>query len=112
MTARFAVEWAEPALTDAEEIVDYLLSEDGERAAVDLVTRIEAATARLGHLPRRGRVVPELSAEGIHTYRELVIPPHRLVYRVAQRRVIVVAFVDGRRDLGELLVARALRAPP
>jgi hypothetical protein len=31
--------------------------------------------------PERGRIVPELQAQGISQYGELIIPPWRLVYR-------------------------------
>ena len=109
MAARYTVEWAEPALLDAEAIVDYLVAEGSERAAAGLIDKIEAATRKLSKLPDRGRVVPELRREGIQSYREVILKPYRLVYRVSGDLVVVVAFVDGRRDLGELLIARAMR---
>lgn len=66
-------------------------------------------------LPDRGRMVPELASLDIKAYRELIISPHRLMYRVEPRRVLVVAVFDGRRDLGDVLLARLVRpliAPP
>jgi toxin ParE1/3/4 len=109
MPRRFTVEWAEPALLDAEANVDYLVAEGSSRAAVPLVDKIAAKTARLEKLAGRGRIVPELRREGIHNYRELIMKPYRMVYRINGKLVVIVAFVDGRRDLGELLVARAMR---
>lgn len=109
MSAKYSVEWSEPALLDAEEIVDFLVVRDSDRAAERLVARIEAATKRLTRLPGRGRIVPELRREGIQAYRELILKPYRLVYRMSGRAVVIVAFLDARRDLGELLVSRAMR---
>ena len=71
--------------------------------------KIEAKTRDLERVPERGRVVPELRREGIQHYRELILKPYRMVYRVSGNVVVIVAFVDGRRDLGEFLVARAMR---
>jgi plasmid stabilization system protein ParE len=109
MARTYTVEWAEPALLDAEDIVDYLVTEGGPRAAEALVEKIQAKTAHLEKLADRGRTVPELRREGIHNYRELILKPYRMVYRISGKAVVIVAFVDGRRDLGELLVARAMR---
>jgi toxin ParE1/3/4 len=109
MPARYTVEWAEPVLLDVEAIIDYLVAEGSERAAERLVEKIAAATGKLSKLPDRGRVVPELRREGIQSYREVILKPYRLVYRVSGGLVVVVAFLDGRRDLGELLIARAMR---
>jgi len=37
------------------------------------------------------------------------VAPYRLVYRVASRDVFVLALVDGRRDLEDILFERLLR---
>lgn len=81
MTARrFAVEWSEVARRDLERIVDYL-AEDNPAAALRVLARIEKRAAALDILPERGRVVPELARLGVRLYRELQVPPHRLIYR-------------------------------
>ncbi len=109
MATKYSVHWAEPALLDAQDIVDYLVVQGSELAAEKLVTKLEGITDRLEHFPERGRIVPELRREGISSYYELVLNPYRLIYRIYAREVAIVAFLDGRRDLGELLVARAMR---
>src|SRR5204862_18588 len=80
-------------------------------AAHDLARRLDPAIASLATLSERGRVVPELRRHGIVAYRELVVGTFRVVYRVTPRVVRVVAIIDGRRDLDELLFERVRREP-
>lgn len=107
MTAkkRFAVGWAEVAVRDLERIVDYL---EGELAGAGLAAfeRIRTVAEGLTTWPLRGRVVPELALLAIATYREKVVAPYRVVYRVAGQKVLVVAVIDSRRDLESALFAR------
>jgi hypothetical protein len=51
----------------------------------------------LATLSERGRVVPETNDPAI---REVFVFRYRLMYRVEEMRVIVVAFVHGARDFG------------
>lgn len=75
-------------------------------AAQRLFDRIAEQSVTLETLPLRGRVVTELARYEISTYRELLIPPYRLMYRVDGNRVLVVAVFDGRRDLESILLTR------
>jgi plasmid stabilization system protein ParE len=54
-----------------------------------------AAAASLATLAERGRVVPESNNAAI---REVFVFRYRLMYRVEDRRVIVVAFLHGAQD--------------
>lgn len=109
MTERFRVVWTAAALDDLLALVDYVADRDGIHAAEALQDRIGDAALGLETMPRRCRVVPELSAEGIDAYRELLVKPYRVMFGFRGSEVAVLAAVDGRRDLGELLVERALR---
>jgi toxin ParE1/3/4 len=53
--------------------------------------------------------VPELREIGVTEYREVVRKPYRIVYFTVGRQVYVVAILDGRRDLEDLLARRLLR---
>lgn len=81
----------------------------GLPAALAADDRIDAAIESLDELSHRGRVVPELRARGISTYREIIVLPYRIIYRVEEREVWVVAVLDHRRDLDTLLQQRARR---
>jgi plasmid stabilization system protein ParE len=109
VTDRFTVRWAQVAVEDLLSIIGYVVDRDGVDAAERLHGRITEAAQKLGTMPRRCRVVPELGAEGITGYRELLVGPYRLMFAIRDGDVVVLTAVDGRRDLGELLIERALR---
>jgi addiction module RelE/StbE family toxin len=105
---RFTVEWTEVALTDLTELIEFI-EQENPGAASTVLERLEQAAQRLETMPRRGRVVPELARFDIRLYRELIVRPWRILYRMGADRVFVVAVLDGRRDLESLLLARLLR---
>lgn len=82
---------------------------DDPVAAVRVVDQMEKRVASLKTLPERGRVVPELAAFGIRTYRELLVTPWRIIYRISGRTVYVLAVLDGRRNVEDVLLDRLLR---
>ena len=84
---------------------------DSEANAIRLLERIEGRASSLESSPMRGRVVPELAHFGMRTWRELVVRPYRLVYRVEGDTVTVLAVFDARRDLEDVLLERLLRTP-
>jgi len=105
---RFKVRWAEAAVEDMEEILGYI-SADSPVAAEGMLARLRDRAGALTSSPRRGRVVPELSRFGIRGWRELVVGSYRIVYRIAGKDVWVLAVLDSRRDLQDLLLERLLR---
>jgi plasmid stabilization system protein ParE len=102
------VVWSEPAESDLDDIVAFVAL-DRPNAAVDPALRFRALAASLGSLARRGRIPPELRSLGLTAVREVVSPPWRLFYETIRGAITVVALVDGRRDLEDLLVRRVLR---
>ncbi len=107
---RFRVQWAEVAVRDLEELVSFIAVDsalDSER----VLRRLEKRAAALESSPARGRVVPELARFGMRTWRELVVRPYRLVYRIEGDTVTMLAVFDGRRDLEDILLDRLLRMP-
>jgi toxin ParE1/3/4 len=106
---RFTVAWTQSAVDDLLSIIDYVADRDGPEAAERLYGQITHGVASLQAMPSRCRVVPELEAEGIESYRELLVGPYRLMFAIRGGAVVLLAALDGRRDLGELLIERALR---
>lgn len=107
--ASYAVEWAVTARNDLDEIIGYILARDPINA-LKVLDKIEAKATTLDHMPQRGRLVPELKFHGVTTYRELLIGPWRLMYRIDEKTVWVVSLLDGRRQLEDLLLERFLRS--
>lgn len=104
----FDITWARTAVRDLDEILDYLAAERGADQALQLYEALRHAIASLTTMPRRCRQVPELLDLGLFEYREIVTRPYRLVFRIIDREVVILAILDSRRDLEELLIQRAI----
>jgi plasmid stabilization system protein ParE len=89
----FKVTWSPEAIEDLESIAEYI-GRDSEFYARAVATRIVELTRSIGSLPLIGRVVPELGDEQI---RERFIYSYRVVYRVEEERVLIVAVIHGKR---------------
>jgi plasmid stabilization system protein ParE len=108
MARLYTVEFAGVAQRDLQSIVELIAANDPV-AAVQVLDQIEGRVASLKNLPERGRVVPELAAFGIQTHRELVVTPWRVIYRISGRTVYVLAVLDGRRNIEDVLLDRLVR---
>lgn len=106
--AGFRVTWAETARADLQAIIDYI-ADARPQTALSVLGKLEHAAASLASMPERGRIVPELATVGVYGYRELIVSPWRIIYRVSKSTVYVLAVVDSRRDLADLLMERFIR---
>jgi addiction module RelE/StbE family toxin len=104
----FRVQWADTAVRDLEELVSYVAA-DAPASAERLLDRLEQRARTLASSPSRGRVVPELAHFGLRNWRELLVKPYRIIYRIEERTVSVLAVLDGRRELEDLLLERLIR---
>lgn len=75
-----------------------------------MLDRLQRRTETLSEKAERGRVVPELRAVDVYQYRVLIERPWRLVYRIEPDAVLIMAVLDGRRDLQSVLLERLVRA--
>ena len=91
--------WADPAIQDLDAIADYIALDKPE-AARRLVQRVLTAVGRLERFPRMGSLPTEL--HGL-SYRQLIVPPCRIFYRVERKAVYIVHVLRG-----EQLVRREL----
>jgi toxin ParE1/3/4 len=100
MARRVALIWAAPALDDLDEIASWIARQN-ERAASALVRRVLDALERLRDHPASGRWVPEI---GQKLYREVIVPPCRIIYRREGNDVLIVHVIRSERllDIGKL----------
>ena len=105
MNKKYEVIWANAAENDLKHIIAYI-AEDSPAQALKILKRIKQSAAKLYSFPQRGRVVPELRDQGILQYRELIIPPWRIQYRIAEKRVYVLSLLDSRRNIEDVLLKR------
>ena len=87
--------WTQTALADLEAIEAYI-SRHSARYARGMIERIFARVAQLEHHPLLGAVVPEYGDESI---RELLAKPYRIIYRVLEDRVDVLAVIHAARTM-------------
>jgi len=53
-------------------------------------------------------MVPELQNQGITLYRELIIGPWRVMYRVSEDSVYVLSVLDSRQNVEDILLQRLI----
>ncbi len=104
----FQVIWAKSAVQDIEEIIDYI-AQDSPLTARKLFTQIKERVETLASSPYRGRYVPELQKQGILIYRELIIPPWRVMYRVTESNVYILTIIDSRRNVEDILLEKLIK---
>lgn len=94
--------WTEPALSDLNEIADYIAL-DKFSAAQRLIQQIFSSVERLEQFPESGRIPPELEHS---RYREIIIGPCRIFYRSdnEQNKVYILYVMRGERQLRKYLI--------
>ena len=105
----FQVLWTEAATLDLAEIVAYIAIESPMQAR-RVLSKIRQDASNLQMFPKRGRVVPELQDVGLTQWRELIVRPWRVLYRIDEGRVLVEVVLDSRRDAEALLLERPQRS--
>lgn len=106
---RYRVQWTASAKQDLFEIIQYIAEDDAD-TALRLLDKIEQKANNLYQYPERGRAVSEFHTIGISIYREIIIRPWRLLYRIADKKVYVMALLDSRRELDKVLLERLINA--
>lgn len=101
------VRWTVMAANDLERICDHI-AVDNLTAAGDILQKIRKAARDLERHPFKFRAVPELAELGLPQYRDMVLTPYRVIYKVIDDAVFVIAIFDGRRDIESLLLERML----
>ena len=105
MNPKYEIIWTNVAENDLKDIIEYI-SIDSHRNTLTILKNIKQSASNLYTLPERGRIVPELQAQGILQYRELIIPPWRLLYRIDERKIYVLSVIDSRRNVEDILLSR------
>ena len=87
------VVWTDPAWDDLEAAAEYI-TRDSEYYAAAFVQEVKNAAESLSEMAERGQVVPEFRDVSI---RELLVRPYRLVYRLHEHQVTILAVIHGAR---------------
>jgi len=107
MNQTYEIIWAVVAENDLKEIIEYIAT-DSPANALKILKRIKQKASSLYTLPERGRIVPELQDQGILLYRELIIPPWKIIYRISEMKVCVLSVLDARQNVEDTLLKRLI----
>ena len=92
--------WTDPALEDLNEIAEYIAF-DKPSAAKWLVREVLSKVKRLENFPKSGRKPPELNKT---RYREVIIPPCRVFYRIEEDKVFILYVMRSERKLRKFIL--------
>jgi toxin ParE1/3/4 len=105
---QFEVELTQGAEDDLEAIYDYIAENRSVDDAEALLEAFLDKVRTLERFPVRGAVPKELDALGIREFRQILLSPYRLIYRIIAPKVFIMVVADGRRDMQALLERRLL----
>lgn len=109
MNKKYEVTWPNTAEKDLIDIVEYIAA-DSPSNAVTAFKNIKQKASSLYTFPERGRIVPELRDQGIAQYRELIISPWRVIYRISKKIVYVLSVLDSRQNIEDILLKRLINS--
>ncbi len=107
MRKKYDVIWSETSEKDLMGIVEYIAA-DSPSNAFEIFKEIKQKASSLYTFPDRSRIVPELQDQGIFLYRELIVPPWRIIYRISEKAVYVLSVLDSRRNVEDILLRRLI----
>lgn len=93
--------WTEPALNNLNDIAEYI-AVSNPYAARQLVENVFSKVQRLEQFPDSGRIPEEISTLN---YREVVVNPCRVFYKVDNDSVYILHLLRQERDLRKYLLS-------
>lgn len=89
----YRVSWSPEALEDVESIASFI-ARDSAFYAKAVVNKLIESSRSLKKYPERGRIVPELGDKDV---REIFVYSYRLIYRIHEKNILIVAVIHGKR---------------
>lgn len=108
MSKPYKLKWTLNAKNDLLGIIEYI-EKDSPSAANEVYLKIKKSTKSSRFFPLKARTVPELQTQGITNYREVVVNPWRIVYKVGRDAVYIMAVLDSRQNLEDLLLQKLIK---
>lgn len=107
-STKFEVLLTQGAEQDLEAIYEYICEFDCIASANRVLDALMDVVESLSKFPERGSYPKELVSLGIKEYRQSLFKPYRVIYRIADTKVIIYLIADGRRDMQAALTRRLL----
>ena len=87
--------WSNPAISDLENIKNYIAKDSSHYASI-FIEKIIEAVDKLYKFPLIGRIVPEFKNQNV---REIIYQHYRIIYKVDKEAAFILTVVHGGRDL-------------
>ena len=105
----YKVFWTISAENDLNEIIDYIIANGDLNNAYKIFTKIKERVNLLKVSPEQGRIIPEFDVFKNKKYRELIVKPWRIIYKIEKKEVKVLLVIDGRRNIEDILFERLIK---
>lgn len=92
--------WTEPALSNLNDIAEYI-EVSNPAAASKLVRTVFDKVDRLELFPESGRIVEEIKELG---YREVIVNPCRIIYKTEKETAFILHVLRQERDLRKYII--------
>jgi len=109
MRKTYDVIWSETSEKDLVGMVEYIAA-DSPSNAFEIFKEIKQKATNLYAFPDRAWIVPELKDQGIALYRELIVPPWKIIYRISKKAVYILSVLDSRQNVEDILLKRLIRS--
>ena len=104
---KYVVKITQNAENDLHEIINYF-SQNNPQTALVIMEKIILKIKTLAHFPNRGGYVPELLVKNIKDFRKITEAPWNIYYNINDNIVNVLAIIDSRRNLKDVLINKLL----
>ena len=105
---KYSIVWSIDASSELLDIVAFQKEKYGSRKALETYEKLREKVLVTREQPDIGRVVPELTAIGLLSVRELIEAPWRVLYTVNDGRIEIISVIDSRRNFEEILYKKIL----
>jgi len=105
---KYTVNFTQNAENDLNEIILFI-AQNNPQTAIKIMEKIQAKINTLDRFPNRGCYVPELLAKNIKEYRQITEAPWKIIYKVEDKIVNILAIIDSRRNLQDILIRKLLK---
>jgi plasmid stabilization system protein ParE len=100
--------WAPEASLDLDDII-LSIAEDHPQNAIDTMERLQKKAKSLEKSPKKGVPVPELKLFGVMSYQQIIEEPWKIIYRISNTKVYILAVIHLKRDIEQFLLKRLTR---
>jgi len=104
---KYEVEMTKSSVNDLNEIIDFI-AKNNHKSAVKVLKIINSKMKILNTFPYRAGFVPELLVRNIKDYRQISEAQWRIIFKLNENIVSVLAIIDSKRNFQNILIKKLL----